>query len=38
MAAPGGGGVTYTTIIALEESGPEIRWGMTAFVDIDVED
>jgi HlyD family secretion protein len=38
MAAPGGGGVTYTTIIALEELAPEIRWGMTAFVDIDVDD
>jgi HlyD family secretion protein len=38
MAAPGGGGVTYTTIIALEELAPEIRWGMTAFVDIEVGD
>lgn len=38
MAAPGGGGVNYTTIIALEELAPEIRWGMTAFVDIDVDD
>jgi multidrug resistance efflux pump len=36
MPAPGGGGVNYTTIIALEELAPEIRWGMTAFVDIDV--
>ena len=38
MAALGGGGVTYTTIIALDELAPEIRWGMTAFVDIDVGD
>jgi HlyD family secretion protein len=38
MAAPGAGGVNYTTIIALEELAPEIRWGMTAFVDIDVGD
>jgi multidrug resistance efflux pump len=36
MAEPGGGGVNYTTIIELEEPAPEIRWGMTAFVDIDV--
>jgi multidrug resistance efflux pump len=38
MAAPGGGGVTYTTVIALEELAPQIRWGMTAFVDIEVGD
>jgi HlyD family secretion protein len=35
-----GGGVNYTTIIELEElageGASEIRWGMTAFVDIDV--
>jgi multidrug resistance efflux pump len=40
MAEPGGGGVNYTTIIELEElagaDALEIRWGMTAFVDIDV--
>lgn len=36
MAEPGGGGVNYTAIIELEELAPEIRWGMTAFVDIDV--
>jgi multidrug resistance efflux pump len=36
MAEVGGGGVNYTTIIELEELPPEIRWGMTAFVDIDV--
>jgi multidrug resistance efflux pump len=41
MAEAGGGGVTYTAIIELEEpagaSALEARWGMTAFVDIDVE-
>ena len=36
MAQPGGGGVNYTTIIELEELAPEIRWGMTAFVDIEL--
>ncbi len=36
MAEPGGGGVNYTTIIELDDLVPEIRWGMTAFVDIDV--
>lgn len=37
MAQPGAGGVNYTAIIALEELAPEIRWGMTAFVDIETE-
>ena len=36
MAEPSGAGVNFTTIIELEELAPEIRWGMTAFVDIDV--
>ncbi len=36
MPAPGGGGVHYTAIIELEEVAAEIRWGMTAFVDIEV--
>ncbi|MGD2144931.1 MAG: efflux RND transporter periplasmic adaptor subunit [Anaerolineae bacterium] len=36
MAEAGGGGVNYRTIIAVEELAPEIRWGMTAFVDINV--
>jgi len=36
MAEEVGGGVNYTTIIELDELAPEIRWGMTAFVDIDV--
>ena len=36
MAEAGGGGVNYTTIIELDELSPDIRWGMTAFVDIDL--
>ncbi len=36
MAEPGSGGVHYTAIIELEELAPSIRWGMTAFVDIEV--
>jgi len=35
MAEPGTGGVRYTAIIALEETDPALRWGMTAFVDIE---
>ncbi len=34
MAESAGGGVNYTAIIELEELDPAIRWGMTAFVDI----
>ncbi len=37
MAAEGAG-VNYTAIIALDEIPPTLRWGMTAFVDIDVEE
>lgn len=37
MAEPGGGGVNYTVIIEMDEVPPEVRWGMTAFVDIEVE-
>jgi len=37
MAEPEAGGVNYTVIIELEELAPEIRWGMTAFVDIEAE-
>ena len=37
MAEPGSGGVNYTVIIEMEELDPAIRWGMTAFVDIEVE-
>lgn len=31
-----GGGVNYTAIVELDELDPAIRWGMTAFVDIEV--
>ena len=37
MAEPGAGGVHYTAIVVLDEIAPAIRWGMTAFVDIEVE-
>ncbi len=36
MAAPGSGGVSYTAIVELDEMDPRLRWGMTAFVDIEV--
>jgi multidrug efflux pump subunit AcrA (membrane-fusion protein) len=36
MAEPGSGGVNYTVIIEMEDLDPAIRWGMTAFVDIEV--
>ena len=35
MAESGTGGVHYTTVVALEEVDPALRWGMTAFVDIE---
>jgi HlyD family secretion protein len=35
MAEAGTGGVHYTTVIVLEERDPVLRWGMTAFVDIE---
>ncbi len=38
MAELGSGGVNYTVIIEMDELNPAIRWGMTAFVDIEVED
>jgi multidrug resistance efflux pump len=37
MAEPGTGGVNYTVTIEVEDMDPAIRWGMTAFVDIEVE-
>ena len=41
MAEATGGGVSYTTIIELEDladgDASQIRWGMTAFVDIEVD-
>jgi multidrug resistance efflux pump len=36
MASSGTGGVHYTTVIALNDVAPELRWGMTAFADIQV--
>ena len=37
MASPGSGGVSYAAVIELEGIDQAIRWGMTAFVDIEVE-
>ncbi len=41
MAEPGTGGVNYTVILELDDLDPRdngvIRWGMTAFVDIEVD-
>jgi multidrug efflux pump subunit AcrA (membrane-fusion protein) len=36
MADPEAGGVNYTVIIEMDELDPAIRWGMTAFLDIEV--
>ena len=36
MAASGSGGVNYTVVIAVDGLDPALRWGMTAFVDIEV--
>ncbi|MBN1964543.1 MAG: HlyD family efflux transporter periplasmic adaptor subunit [Anaerolineae bacterium] len=36
MAEPGSGGVNYTVVIDPGELPPQIRWGMTVFIDIDV--
>ena len=38
MAEPGSGGVRYTLIVEVEDLDPVLRWGMTAFVDIQVDD
>ena len=38
MAAPGSGGVNYTVVIKLDKVALTVRWGMTAFVDIEVEE
>ncbi|MBN1963108.1 MAG: efflux RND transporter periplasmic adaptor subunit [Anaerolineae bacterium] len=35
MATPGGGGVNYRVTLELDELAPVLRWGMTAFVDIE---
>ncbi len=37
MADRDGGGVNYTAVIELETLDSQIRWGMTAFVDIEVQ-
>ena len=37
MASSGTGGIHYTAVIELAEIAPELRWGMTAFADIQVE-
>jgi hypothetical protein len=37
MAAPGSGGVNYTVVIELDGFDPVIRWGMTAFVDVEAD-
>jgi hypothetical protein len=36
MAEPGSGGVHYTVLVVLDGTDPAIRWGMTAFVDVEV--
>jgi multidrug resistance efflux pump len=37
MATSGSGGVNYTVVVELDDVDPALRWGMTAFVDIEVE-
>jgi len=37
MAASGSGGVNYTAVVVLDEVDPAVRWGMTAFVDVEVD-
>jgi HlyD family secretion protein len=36
MATPGSGGVNYAVVVELDDVDPALRWGMTAFVDIEV--
>jgi multidrug efflux pump subunit AcrA (membrane-fusion protein) len=38
MSEPGTGGVNYTVVVELDDIDPLIRWGMTAFVYIEVGD
>ncbi len=38
MSDPEAGGVHYTVVVTLDELDPALRWGMTAFVDLDVAD
>ncbi|MBN1877132.1 MAG: efflux RND transporter periplasmic adaptor subunit [Anaerolineae bacterium] len=37
MADSGGGGVNYKVIVDVDNLDPVLRWGMTAFVDVEVE-
>lgn len=37
MASAGAGGTTYKVIITFDELAPRLRWGMTAFADIETE-
>jgi HlyD family secretion protein len=37
MAARGGGGVNYTVYLSLDRMDEKLRWGMTAFVDIETQ-
>ena len=36
MSTPGQSGVNYAVLVTLNEADPALRWGMTAFVDIQV--
>jgi len=36
-SSPGGGGTSFKVIITFDEIDPRLRWGMTAFVDIETE-
>ena len=36
-ASSGGGGTAYKTIISFDDRDPSLRWGMTAFADIETE-
>ena len=37
MSSQGQGGVNFTVIVELDQNDPALRWGMTAFVDIQVD-
>jgi HlyD family secretion protein len=37
MAASGSGGVNYTVVVKVDDLDPAVRWGMTAFVDAQVD-
>ena len=36
MSTPGQSGVNYTVVVELDQIDPALRWGMTAFVDIQI--